>query len=241
MIEAGSPNDSELLRRVMLPRGDDEVMPAIGDPLPKRQIAVIKRWIRQGAVWPEDFKVERHWAYVTPKRPELPSVSNSDWATSPIDQFVLRRLEQEELSPSPPAAPEELVRRVYLDLIGLPPSPEEVNAFLSNPSNKRFEEVVDDLLKRPQFGERWARPWLDLARYADSHGFQRDNLRDIWAYRDWVIRALNADMPFDQFTIEQIAGDLLRPQRAPHRRMHRRRTQLPARGHRRGLQLRRVP
>ncbi|MEK6238990.1 MAG: DUF1549 domain-containing protein, partial [Planctomycetales bacterium] len=99
--------------------------------------------------------------------------------------------------------------RVYLDLIGLPPSPREVHAYLSNPSDNRFEQLVDDLLQRPQFGERWARPWLDLARYADSHGFQRDNLRDVWAYRDWVIQALNADMPFDQFTIEQIAGDLL--------------------------------
>jgi hypothetical protein len=208
-IEPGNPDDSELLRRILLPRGHDEVMPAIGDPLPKRQIAIIRRWIQQGAMWPEDFKVEQHWAYLAAQRAKPPAVTNPDWTMSPIDRFVLKRLEEEGLSPSPQATPEKLVRRVYLDLIGLPPSPKEVDAYLSNPSDKRFEQLVDDLLKRPQFGERWARPWLDLARYADSHGFQRDNLRDIWAYRDWVIQALNADMPFDQFTIEQIAGDLL--------------------------------
>jgi mono/diheme cytochrome c family protein len=208
-IEAGKPGDSELLRRILLPRGHDEVMPAIGDPLPKRQIAILRRWIQQGAVWPDKFKVNRHWAYVAPRRPAMPQVQDSKWAKSAIDQFVLHRLQEEGLSPSPEAAPEKRVRRVFLDLIGLPPTPEEVNAFASDPSDERFEKLVDDLLQRPQFGERWARPWLDVARYADSHGFQRDNLRDVWAYRDWVIRALNADMPFDQFTIEQIAGDLL--------------------------------
>ena len=118
-------------------------------------------------------------------------------------------MESAGLAPSAVASPEKLIRRVYLDLIGLPPTPEEVEEYLRDPSTARFEQVVDELLSRPQFGERWARPWLDLARYADSHGFQRDNLRDIWAYRDWVIQALNDDMPFDQFTIEQIAGDLL--------------------------------
>jgi mono/diheme cytochrome c family protein len=209
VIEPGEPADSELLRRILLPRNDDEVMPAIGEPLPKRQIAIIRRWIEQGAKWPETFEAQQHWAYVVPQRPTSLPMSNAEWVKSPIDQFVLNRLEAAGLTPSPQARPEKLVRRVFLDLIGLPPAPEEINTYLSNRSEDRFEQLVDDLLQRPQFGERWARPWLDLARYADSHGFQRDNLRDIWAYRDWVIRALNDDMPFDQFTIEQIAGDLL--------------------------------
>ena len=208
-IEAGKPGGSELLRRILLHRGHDEVMPAIGDPLPKRQIAIIRRWIQQGATWPETIEVNRHWAYVAPQRPKSLPVQDSKWAKSAIDQFVLQRLQEEGLAPSRKAAAEKLVRRVFLDLIGLPPTPEEVNAFAGDPSDERFEKLVDQLLQRPQFGERWARPWLDVARYADSHGFQRDNLRDVWAYRDWVIRALNADMPFDQFTIEQIAGDLL--------------------------------
>jgi len=208
-IEAGKPGDSELLRRILLPRGHDEVMPAIGDPLAKRQVGIIRRWIQQGAIWPDKVEVDRHWSYIAPQRPKMPRVQNSKWAKSAIDQFVLQRLQDEGLSPSPRAASEKLVRRVFLDLIGLPPTPEEVNAFAKNPSDERFEQIVDELLQRPQFGERWARPWLDIARYADSHGFQRDNLRSVWAYRDWVIRALNEDMPFDQFTIEQIAGDLL--------------------------------
>jgi len=208
-IEAGKPDDSELLRRILLPRGHDEVMPAIGDPLSKRQIAIIRRWIQQGAIWPDTVKVDRHWAYIAPQRPAILMTSDSKWCRSPIDHFVLQRLKDEGLSPSAQASPEKLVRRVFLDLIGLPPTPEEVNAFVKEPTQERFEQLVDELLQRPQFGERWARPWLDVARYADSHGFQRDNLRDVWAYRDWVIRALNDDMPFDQFTIEQLAGDLL--------------------------------
>lgn len=208
-IEAGRPEASELLRRVLLPRGHEEVMPAIGDPLPRPQIAAIRRWIEAGAVWPDKVEVARHWSYVAPERPALPVVSDAEWVATPIDRFVLKRLQDEGLSPSPRAMPEKLVRRVFLDLIGLPPTPEEVNAFTEEPTRQRYEQLVDELLSRPQFGERWARPWLDVARYADSHGFQRDNLRDIWAYRDWVIRALNEDMPFDQFTIEQIAGDLI--------------------------------
>ena len=208
-IQAKRPDDSELLRRIRLPRGHDEIMPAIGEPLRSSQVDIISRWIRQGADWPEDFSAGKHWAYVVPQRADLPRVSEGDWIQSPIDAFVMRRLDEAGLRPAPVAAPEKLVRRVFLDLIGLPPTPEEVQAYLENPSDNKFAELVDDLLQRPQFGERWARPWLDLARYADSHGFQRDNLRDIWAYRDWVIRAMNADMPFDQFTLEQIAGDLL--------------------------------
>ncbi|MEO1993485.1 MAG: PSD1 and planctomycete cytochrome C domain-containing protein [Pirellulales bacterium] len=209
VIKSGSPADSEILRRISLPRGHDEIMPAVGEPLQKKHVTIIRNWIQQGAIWPKDFQPGKHWAYVAPIRPMLPNVSQSGWAQSPIDYFVLHRLDEKDLSPSTPASPEKLIRRVYLDLIGLPPSPADVQAFVDDPNSAAFEAVVDDLLQRPQFGERWARPWLDLARYADSHGFQRDNLRDIWAYRDWVIQAMNADMPFDQFTLEQIAGDLL--------------------------------
>lgn len=209
LIVPADPDVSELLRRIELPAGDDEIMPAIGQPLPAAQVAIIRRWIAQGALWPEDFELSKHWAYTAAKRPELPPVANSTWPRNPIDHFVMRRLQQEGMEPSPQADPAKLMRRVSLDLIGLPPSPEEVNAYLADDSDDAYERLVDRLLNSPHFGERWARPWLDLARYADSHGFQRDNFRDIWAYRDWVIAALNDDMPFDQFTIEQLAGDLL--------------------------------
>lgn len=208
-VVAGKPDESELLRRVMLPKGHSEIMPAVGDPLAPKEVAIVRAWIEQGANWPEDFIPPPHWAYVKPTRPATPTVTDPAWIRSPIDAFVLRRLEQEGLAPSPIASPEKRIRRVYFDLIGLPPTPEEVNAFVADPSDQHYAQIVDQLLKQPQFGERWARPWLDLARYADSHGFQRDDFRDIWPYRDWVIRAMNDDMSFDQFTIEQIAGDLL--------------------------------
>lgn len=208
-VVPGQPMASELLRRISLPAGHDEIMPAIGEPLSKREIAAIKRWIADGALWPEDFVAGTHWSYVRPARPDRPNVSQPMWPRNDIDHFVMARLDREAMSPSPEASPETLVRRLYLDLIGLPPTPETVNDFVADPSEAAYESLIDDLLSRPQFGERWARPWLDLARYADSHGFQRDNLREIWAYRDWVIRAFNTDMPFDRFTIEQIAGDLL--------------------------------
>ncbi|MEZ6136431.1 MAG: DUF1549 domain-containing protein [Pirellulaceae bacterium] len=208
-VEPGMPEASELVRRISLPKLHEEVMPEIGEPLTTAEIATISRWIKSGALWPEDFSPQQHWAYLPPRRPSLPQVSHVDWASSPIDRFVLEQMEAVDVQPAPPAEPEKLVRRLYLDLIGIPPTPEEVSAFLAAPPTTRYENLVDHLLGRAEFGERWARPWLDLARYADSHGFQRDDLRDIWAYRDWVIRALNDDMPFDQFSIEQIAGDLL--------------------------------
>jgi hypothetical protein len=151
---------------------------------------------------------DRHWAYQKPIRPALPR-TDSDWPRNAIDFFVLARLETNKLQPSPAAPPEQLLRRVHLDLIGLPPSPAVLDAFLANPSDAAYEKIADGLLKSKRYGERWARPWLDLARYADSNGFQADQLRDSWAYRDWVIDAFNAGMPFNQFVIEQIAGDLL--------------------------------
>jgi hypothetical protein len=139
----------------------------------------------------------------------LPKVKNKRWPRNPIDYFVLARLEKEKLKPAPEADRAILIRRVSLDLVGLPPTLEEVDAFLADKSSNAFEKVVDRLLASAGYGERWARPWLDMARYADTQGFEKDNRRSMWPYRDWVIQALNQDMPFDQFTVEQIAGDLL--------------------------------
>jgi hypothetical protein len=202
---AGDSGKSELILRV-LSADKDEVMPPKGERLSAREVALLKEWIEAGAEWPDNVK---HWAYEAPQRPAAPKVKNESWARNAIDRFVLARLEQEKLAPSPEAERATLLRRVTLDLTGLPPAPAQVEAFLADQGADAYERVVDRLLAAPQFGERWARPWLDLARYADSHGFQRDDLRDLWPYRDWVIRSLNADLPFDQFTIEQLAGDLL--------------------------------
>src|SRR5262245_31778864 len=150
-----------------------------------------------------------HWSYQPPARPALPTVKNTIWPRNAIDYFILARLEKDGLTPSPEADRHTLIRRLYLDLIGLPPSPAEVDAFVHDSSPNAYEKVVERLLANPHYGERWGRQWLDLARYADSNGYSIDAARSIWPYRDWVIRALNADMPFDEFVIEQIAGDLL--------------------------------
>ncbi len=150
-----------------------------------------------------------HWAYAAPQRPQLPRVKNKAWIQQPLDAFILARLEDAGLAPSPQADRVALLRRVYLDLIGLPPRPADVDAFLASDDPNAYEHIVESLLASPQYGENWARHWLDLARYADSNGYQRDGHRQVWAYRDWVVEALNADMPFDRFTVEQIAGDLL--------------------------------
>lgn len=211
-IVPGKSDESELYRRIILPKGHEGLMPARGEPLSRAQTDLIRDWINQGAKWPDNLQVARHWAYVKPTRPGVPAVEYAAWPRNTMDLFVLARLEKERLAPSPEASPEQLLRRVYLDLIGLPPTPEDVETFLRVRDTRpqaAYEEVVERLLASPAYGERWARPWLDLARYADSHGFQRDDLRDLWPYRDWVVRALNADVPFDQFTIDQIAGDLL--------------------------------
>ena len=152
---------------------------------------------------------KQHWAYVKPVRPELPAVARPGWVRSPVDRFVLARLESEKLSPAAEAGKATLLRRATLDLTGLPPTPEDLDAFVADRSNDAYTRVVDRLLASPHYGERWARPWLDLARYADTNGHEKDNRRAIWKYRDWVIDALNRDLPFDTFTIEQIAGDML--------------------------------
>ena len=174
-----------------------------GPPLSAAEIERLKRWIRAGAKW------EAPWAFVRPKPTPQPPVQQADWCREPLDYYVLARLEAARLSPSPPAERVEWLRRVSFDLTGLPPSVDGVAAFEADRRPDAYERVVDRLLASPHFGERWASVWLDLARYADTTGFEKDPHRDIWPYRDWVIRAFNADMPYDQFTIKQLAGDLL--------------------------------
>ena len=154
-------------------------------------------------------KSQEHWAFVAPVRPALPAVRNRAWVKSPIDQFILAGLEARGLTPSPEVDRETLIRRVSLDLTGLPPTLEEIDAFVADRASNAYEKVVDRLLASPHYGERWGRWWLDAARYADTNGFEKDRDRSVWNYRDWVIGALNRDMPFNQFTIEQIAGDML--------------------------------
>src|SRR5262245_35336752 len=202
-----------LLHRV-LGTGVDARMPLGSAPLTSDQIDVLRRWIDAGAKWPDTPTLERtaapkHWAYVKATRPALPAVKDSNWSRNGIDRFVLARLEKEGLKASPEASKETLIRRVSLDLIGLPPSPAEVDAFLNDTRVDAYERLVDRLLASPRYGERWATPWLDLARYGDSEGWTNDRQRVGWPYRDWVIRAFNQNMPFDRFTIEQIAGDML--------------------------------
>ena len=212
-IVPARPSESLLLQRV-LGQGDKVRMPMDGTPLSSEQIALIRRWIEEGAAWPEEASVAeatiaRHWAYVKPVSPKLPAVRQARWVRNPIDQFVLARLEREGLSPTVEASREMLIRRVSLDLIGLPPSVTEVETFVADPDPDAYEHLVDRLLASPHYGERWARLWLDLARYADTNGYEKDLRRTMWKYRDWVINAFNEDKPCDQFTIEQIAGDML--------------------------------
>ncbi len=186
-------------------------MPFEGSPLPAEEIARIQTWIDAGAPGAVDAEPpdQRHWAYRKPVRPEPPAVANAAWIRNPIDRFVLARLEREGLTPAPEANRETLIRRVSLDLVGLPPTLAEVDAFLADTSPDAYEKVVDRLLASPHYGERWARPWLDLARYADTNGYEKDRRRSAWMYRDWVIDALNQDLSFRDFTIQQIAGDML--------------------------------
>ncbi len=210
------PGDSEkspMVRRLMAL--DRPQMPYGGPPLSAEQITLIRKWIDSGARGPDSAeplaagKPVKHWAYVKPVRPEVPKVKDAAWCRNPIDNFVLARLEKEGLKPSPEASKEMLIRRVSLALIGLPPTPEEVDAFLADHSPDAYEKVVDRLLASPRFGERWAAPWLDLARYADTNGYEKDMRRTMWKYRDWVINAMNQDMSFRDFTVQQIAGDML--------------------------------
>ena len=211
-VVPGDSHSSEMMRRVLDPNDDDR-MPLDADPLPAEIIAKLRTWIDQGAQMPAGnaaaAAIDEHWAYKKPVRREPPAVAQDGWPRNPIDRFVLARLEREQLTPSPEAPRATLLRRVSLDLTGLPPTPAELDAFLADTAPDAYERVVDRLLASPHYGERWARPWLDLARYADTNGYEKDNRRDMWKYRDWVINAFNRDMPFSQFTVEQIAGDML--------------------------------
>lgn len=209
-IIPGDPDHSEMIRRI-LSKDPEERMPYKETPLSQHDIDILTKWIKQGAKWGD------HWAYVAPKDVKIPakktllaSLSSEDeWAKHEIDYFVLDKLRELDLEPSPETDKATLVRRVYMDIVGLPPSVEQANNFLQDKSPDAYEKVVDELLASPHFGEKWASWWLDLARYSDTKGYERDVERNIWRYRDWVIKAFNKDMPFDQFTREQLAGDLL--------------------------------
>ena len=203
-IAPGDPQQSEVVRRVSSNDPDERMPPpSTGKRLSAQELDHLSRWIRQGAAYAP------HWAYVKPVRPPVPQVGDRAWPKNDVDRFLLARLEKEKLHPSPEADRPTLIRRLALDLTGLPPTVAEVDAFVNDRSPDAYEKLVDRLLARAAFGEHWARMWLDLARYADSAGYVADVPREIWAFRDYVIRSLNANKPFDQFTIEQIAGDLL--------------------------------
>ncbi len=211
-VVPGDLDKSEIIRRITS-EDPDEVMPPKGGALSADEIGKLKDWVASGAAF------ERHWAYLPLVGGTLPVVKDKQWGRNPIDRFVLARLEKEDIKPSPRAAPHILIKRLYYDLIGLPPSPAEVDAFVSDESSGAYAALVKRLLASEHFGERWGRHWLDKARYADSDGYEKDNPRpNAWHYRSWVLKAVNADMPMDQFAIEQIAGDLL-PEASPRQRL----------------------
>ncbi len=203
-IIPNKPGDSELLRRVLSSDADEQMPPASENkPLSAAQKDILKRWIEQGATF------EQHWSFRSVTRPSPPAVKNTAWPKNPIDHFILARLEAEGLSPSPEAERETLIRRVTLDLTGLPPIIAEIDEFLNDRDANAYEKVVDRLLKSPHYGERMALDWLDASRFADTNGYHIDNGRDMTRWRKWVIDAFNHNLPFDQFTIQQLAGDLL--------------------------------
>jgi len=204
VIVPGKPNESELQLRLENEDPEQRMPPTDANlDLTSEQIELVRRWIEQGAEW------KQHWSFVTPQRPRVPEVPSSDWTQNPIDYFVFDRLSREGLQPSPRADKPTLIRRVTLDLTGLPPTLEEVDVFLADDSPNAYEKLVERLLQSPHFGERMALVWLDAARYADTSGYQNDGPRSMFRWRDWVIQAYNQGVPFDQFTVEQLAGDLL--------------------------------
>ncbi len=213
-IVPGHSSQSRLILRVSGSDPDGPRMPFKRESLSTPQIASLRAWIDQGAVWPDSpqtppRRTSSHWAFSPVKKQSLPPVRRPQWVSNAIDRFILARLESEGIFPSPQADRYTLIRRVYLDLLGLPPSPEQADGFVADASPDAYERMVDRALDSPAYGERWGRHWLDQARYADSHGYSIDSERTMWPYRDWVIRAINLDMPFDRFTVEQMAGDLL--------------------------------
>lgn len=204
LLVPGKPDESEIYARII---SDDHTThmppPKSGKTLTPKQIALIKKWIEEGAKW------NSHWAFEPPQRPAMSKVAEGGWVRNPIDAFVLSRLEREGLKHAPEADRVTLLRRVSLDLVGLPPTIAEIDSFLADKSDRAYENAVDRLLASPHYGERWARIWLDAARYADSDGYEKDKSRQVWAYRDWVINAFNRNLPYDRFLINQIAGDLV--------------------------------
>ncbi|MEO2034869.1 MAG: DUF1549 domain-containing protein, partial [Planctomycetaceae bacterium] len=204
VVVAGMVSESELYRRITEPDAEQRMPPAAtGLKLTKNEQDTLRRWIEQGSQW------TGHWSFSIIAKPGLPTVERKDWPRNEIDRFVLARLEQENLDPSPTAGRIHLLRRVTLDLTGLPPTPAQVDAFLNASDVDAYEQVVDRLLKSPAYGERMAWPWLAASRYADTDGFQGDPTRTMWPWRQWLIQAFNANMPFDQFTIQMLAGDLI--------------------------------
>src|SRR5258706_6788031 len=203
-IVPGDAEHSALVERILTDDADDHMPPAeTGKKLTKHQIDLLQRWIKQGAAW------QGLWSLHPPQRAEPPQVKTSAWARNPIDHFILPRLEAENLAPTPQADRKTLIPRLYLDLLGLPPTPPEVEAFINDKSPDAYEKLVDRVLANPHYGERMAMEWLDAARFADTHGYHIDSGRDMTAWRDWVINAFNSNKRFDAFTVEQIAGDLL--------------------------------
>lgn len=203
-VKPGKPDSSELLKRIDSSDTDIQMPPPeTGKTLTAQQRQLLRRWIEEGAVW------QKHWAFEAPVRPPLPAVSRADWVRNPPDAFVLNRLEQTGLQPQPEADRTTLIRRVAFVLTGLPPAVSEVDEFLQDQSPGAYERMIDRYLQSPRYGEEQARHWLDVARYADTHGLHLDNEREMWAWRDWVISAYNRNLPFDQFTTWQLAGDLL--------------------------------
>lgn len=210
-IVAGKPSESEIYQRLIVDDAEKR-MPPTKEKLSAQQIELVRKWIERGAEWPEALAGEKtarkHWAFVAPVRPPLAKI-DSKWVRNAVDRFVLTRLEKEGLSPSPEADKITLLRRLHLDLIGLPPTIAEVDAFLADTSSTAYEKVVEKLLASPHYGERWGRHWLDAARYADSDGYEKDKSRQVYFYRDWVVNSFNRDLPYDQFLKEQLAGDLM--------------------------------
>jgi len=218
VLVAGKPSESLLWEKV----SEDDMPP--DKPLSQAEKKMLHDWIAAAAKWGSEETLDLFqfttakrggydwWSLQPVKRPELPAVSQQDWVANPIDAFILNRLDSEKLKPNAPADPRALIRRLYFDLTGLPPSAEQVAGFVANPSDAAYRRVVDDLLSSPHYGERWGRHWLDLARFGESDGFERNNVRNnLWPYRDWVIRALNDDMAYNEFVRMQVAGDVLRP------------------------------
>ena len=204
VIVPGNPDASMLIQRLETQDPDDLMPPPEKKhPVTKAQVEILRAWIKEGAPY------DKHWSFVPPERPALPEVSTTSWTRQGMDRFVMAQLDEAQLRPNQAASPRALIRRASLSVLGVPPKPGEVATFENDPSPNGYERALDRMMASPLYGERWARRWLDLARYADTNGYEKDRPRSIWPYRDWVIDALNADMPFDQFSIEQLAGDLL--------------------------------